>query len=102
MKICRYVLTISLVGKDNLTLREYSRPIGLYFDQSLPVSVRVGKAVDIVGKAGNPKSISGGYVHTTPTLLSSGERAELALDEYEALSSVLEGFVILREKSNVC
>ncbi|XP_024223707.1 26S proteasome non-ATPase regulatory subunit 2-like [Bombus vosnesenskii] len=69
--------------------------------QSLPVSVRVGKAVDIVGKAGNPKSISGGYVHTTPTLLSSGERAELALDEYEALSSVLEGFVILREKSNV-
>lgn len=72
-----------------------------YFDQSLPVSVRVGQTVDIVGKAGNPKSISGGYVHTTPTLLSSGERAELALDEYEALSSVLEGFVILREKSNV-
>ncbi|KAF3421321.1 hypothetical protein E2986_10349 [Frieseomelitta varia] len=69
--------------------------------QSLPVSVRVGQTVDIVGKAGNPKSISGGYVHTTPTLLSSGERAELALDEYEALSSVLEGFVILRQKSNV-
>ncbi|XP_015433041.1 PREDICTED: 26S proteasome non-ATPase regulatory subunit 2-like [Dufourea novaeangliae] len=68
--------------------------------QSLPVSVRVGHWVDIVGKAGNPKSISGGYVHTTPTLLSSGERAELALDEYEAVSSVLEGFVILREKPN--
>ncbi|XP_076245977.1 26S proteasome non-ATPase regulatory subunit 2 [Calliopsis andreniformis] len=66
--------------------------------QSLPVSVRVGQAVDIVGKAGNPKFISGGYVHTTPTLLSPGERAELALDEYEAVSSVLEGFVILREK----
>ncbi|CAK9806013.1 26S proteasome non-ATPase regulatory subunit 2 [Anthophora quadrimaculata] len=68
--------------------------------QSLPVPVRVGIAVDIVGKAGNPKSISGGYVHTTPTLLSYGERAELALDEYDALSSVLEGFVILREKLN--
>lgn len=71
------------------------------FDQSLPVSVRVGQAVNIVGKAGNPRLISGGYVHTTPTLLSSGERAELALDEYEALSSVLEGFVILREKLSV-
>ncbi|XP_053979023.1 26S proteasome non-ATPase regulatory subunit 2-like [Hylaeus volcanicus] len=68
--------------------------------QSLPVSVRVGQTVDIVGKAGNPKSISGGYVHTTPTLLSSGERAELALDEYEPISNVLEGFVILREKLN--
>lgn len=70
------------------------------FDQTLPVSVRVGQAVDIVGKAGNPKSISAGYVHTTPTLLSSGERAELALDEYEPLSCILEGFVILREKLN--
>ncbi|XP_076667953.1 26S proteasome non-ATPase regulatory subunit 2 [Andrena cerasifolii] len=67
--------------------------------QSLPVSVRVGKSVDVVGKAGNPKSISGGYVHTTPTLLTSGERAELALDEYEPVSSVLEGFVILRERA---
>ncbi|XP_017799271.1 PREDICTED: 26S proteasome non-ATPase regulatory subunit 2-like [Habropoda laboriosa] len=68
--------------------------------QSLPVPVRVGHAVDVVGKAGNPKSISGGYVHTTPTLLSYGEKAELALDEYDSLSSVLEGFVILREKLN--
>ncbi|KAI4491213.1 hypothetical protein M0802_010309 [Mischocyttarus mexicanus] len=65
----------------------------------LPVSVRIGQAVDIVGKAGNPKSIAGGNVHTTPTLLTHNERAELLLDEYESLSSVLEGFVILREKS---
>lgn len=63
------------------------------------MSVRVGKSVDVVGKAGNPKSISGGYVHTTPTLLTSGERAELALDEYEPVSSALEGFVILRERA---
>lgn len=65
----------------------------------LPVSVIVGQAVDIVGKAGNPKSIAGGNVHTTPTLLTHNERAELLLDEYEPLSSVLEGFVILREKT---
>ncbi|KAK2587152.1 hypothetical protein KPH14_002910 [Odynerus spinipes] len=67
--------------------------------KTLPVSVRVGQSVDIVGKAGNPKSIAGGNVHTTPALLTHNERAELVLDEYEPLSSVLEGFVILREKS---
>ncbi|XP_076280406.1 26S proteasome non-ATPase regulatory subunit 2 [Lasioglossum baleicum] len=70
--------------------------------QSLPVPVRVGKAVDTVGKAGNPKSIAGGYVHTTPALLYLNERAELASDEYETVSSVLEGFVILRKKSVLC
>ncbi|XP_076221243.1 26S proteasome non-ATPase regulatory subunit 2 [Nomia melanderi] len=67
--------------------------------QVLPVLVRVGKAVDIVGKTGNPKSIAGGYTHTTPALLFPNERAELASDEYEAVTSVLEGFVILRKKS---
>ncbi|XP_033328945.2 26S proteasome non-ATPase regulatory subunit 2 [Megalopta genalis] len=67
--------------------------------QSLPVPVRVGKAVDTVGKAGNPKSIAGGYVHTTPALLYVNERAELASDEYEAVSSMMEGFVILRKKA---
>ncbi|KAF7383393.1 hypothetical protein HZH66_012743 [Vespula vulgaris] len=61
--------------------------------KTLPVSVRVGQAVDIVGKAGNPKSIAAGNVHTTPTLLTHNERAELLLDEYEPLSSMLEGNV---------
>ena len=66
--------------------------------QTLPVSVRVGQAVDVIGKVGNPKSIAGGHVHTTPVLMSIGEKAELVADQYEPLSSVLEGFVILREK----
>lgn len=66
--------------------------------QSLPVSVRVGQSVDVVGKAGNPKSIVGGHVQTTPVLMCAGEKAELVSDQYEALSSVLESFVILREK----
>jgi len=51
-----------------------------------------------VGKAGNPKSIVGGHVQTTPVLLCAGEKAELVSDQYEPLTSVLEGFVILREK----
>jgi len=66
--------------------------------QNLPVSVRIGQNVDVVGKAGNPKSIVGGHVQTTPVLLCTGEKAELVSDQYEPLSSVLEGFVILREK----
>jgi len=74
------------------------------FDEDLKpltVNVRVGQAVDVVGQAGKPKTITGFQTHTTPVLLGAGERAELATDEYVALSSVLEGFVILRKKPDV-
>lgn len=62
----------------------------------LPVSVRVGQAVDVVGQAGRPKTITGFQTHTTPVLLSAGDRAELATDKYIPLTSVLEGVVILK------
>lgn len=62
----------------------------------LPVSVRVGEAVDIVGQAGRPKTITGFQTHTTPVLLSVGERAELATDKYIPVSPILEGVVILK------
>jgi 26S proteasome regulatory subunit N1 len=44
----------------------------------LVVSVRVGQAVDTVGQAGRPKTITGFQTHSTPVLLACGERAELA------------------------
>ncbi|GAV08369.1 hypothetical protein RvY_18076 [Ramazzottius varieornatus] len=72
------------------------------FDEDLkPItaSVRVGTAVDIVGQAGRPKAITGFQTHTTPVLLNYGERAELATDDYVPLTSVLEGFVVLRKRS---
>ena len=47
-------------------------------------------------QAGRPKAITGFQTHTTPVLLSVGERAELASQKYLPLSSVLEGTVILR------
>ncbi len=47
----------------------------------LQVQVRVGKAVDTVGQAGKPKTITGFQTHTTPVLLGHGERAELATEE---------------------
>ena len=36
----------------------------------LPVSVRVGQAVDVVGQAGRPKTITGFATHSTPVLLA--------------------------------
>eukprot|EP00124_Ichthyophonus_hoferi_P001063 Ihof_evm3s49 gene=Ihof_evmTU3s49 len=54
------------------------------FDEDLnplQVSVRVGQAVDVVGQAGKPKTITGFQTHTTPVLLAYGERAELATEE---------------------
>eukprot|EP00918_Siedleckia_nematoides_P046027 GHVU01100887.1.p1 GENE.GHVU01100887.1~~GHVU01100887.1.p1 ORF type:complete len:874 (-),score=98.80 GHVU01100887.1:308-2821(-) len=65
--------------------------------QPLPVSIRVGQAVDVVGQAGKPKTITGFQTHTTPVLLAYGERAELATDQYLAVSPLLEGFVILKK-----
>jgi len=65
--------------------------------KALPVSVRVGQAVDTVGQAGRPKTITGFQTHTTPVLLAAGERAELATDEFLPLTSQLEGVVILKK-----
>jgi len=66
----------------------------------LPVSVRVGQAVDTIGQAGRPKTITGFQTHTTPVLLGFGDRAELATEDYIPVTSVLEGFVILKPNPN--
>merc|ERR1712025_537578 len=65
--------------------------------RALPVSVRVGQAVNVVGQAGKPKTITGFQTHTTPVLLAHGERAELATEEYIPVTSIMEGFVILKK-----
>lgn len=71
------------------------------FDEELkplPVTVRVGQAVDVVGQAGRPKTITGFQTHTTPVLLSYGERAEMATEEYLPVTNLpLEGFVLLKK-----
>uniref|UniRef100_A0A0D3A3S5 26S proteasome non-ATPase regulatory subunit 2 homolog n=1 Tax=Brassica oleracea var. oleracea TaxID=109376 RepID=A0A0D3A3S5_BRAOL len=65
--------------------------------KTISVPVRVGQAVDVVGQAGRPKTITGFQTHSTPVLLAAGERAELATDKYIPLSPILEGFIILKE-----
>lgn len=62
----------------------------------VPVTARVGLAVETVGQAGKPKRITGFQTHTTPVLLAVTERAELGTDEYLPVSRILEGMVILK------
>jgi 26S proteasome regulatory subunit N1 len=83
--------------------------------KELPVTVRVGqvrsnmpesraythavhvprKAVDVVGQAGKPRTISGFQTHQTPVRMGTTERAELGTEQYIPFAAVLEGFVIL-------
>ncbi|KCV72142.1 hypothetical protein H696_01546 [Fonticula alba] len=63
----------------------------------LEVPVRVGQAVDTVAQAGRPKAIAGFQTHKTPVLVASGERAELASEEYIPVSSLLEGIILLKK-----
>ncbi|KAK0552854.1 proteasome regulatory particle base subunit [Tilletia horrida] len=83
-----YYLTTAMYPRFLITLDESLEP--------LPVSVRVGKAVDVVGQAGKPKTISGFQTHTSPVRLGTYDRAELATEEYLSYAPVLEGFVLLR------
>uniref|UniRef100_A0A7N8WW99 26S proteasome non-ATPase regulatory subunit 2 n=1 Tax=Mastacembelus armatus TaxID=205130 RepID=A0A7N8WW99_9TELE len=87
-----YGLVAAMQPRMLVTFDEELRP--------LPISVRVGQAVDVVGQAGKPKAITGFQTHTTPVLLAHGERAELATEEYLPVTPILEGFVILRKNPN--
>jgi len=65
--------------------------------EPIQTQVRVGQAVDTVGQAGRPKTITGFQTHDTPVLLGHSERAELGSEEFLAETSILENFVILRK-----
>lgn len=84
-----YYLTPAIRPRMLVTVDENLEPI--------KVNVRVGQAVDTVGAAGKPKTITGWVTHSTPVLLGFGERAELETDEYLAYASSMEGVVILKK-----
>lgn len=63
----------------------------------LSTTVRVGQAVDTVGQAGRPKSITGFQTHSTPVLLAAGERSEMATEQYLTLAASMEGVVVLEK-----
>jgi 26S proteasome regulatory subunit N1 len=89
-----YYLVTAMHPRFLITLDEELKP--------LTVNVRVGQAVDVVGQAGRPKTITGWQTQSTPVLLAYGERAELEDEQYISLSSTLEGLVILRKVSAIC
>lgn len=68
-----HALTIAMHPRMLIALDEDLQPVS--------TTVRVGQAVDVVGQAGKPKTITGFQTHTTPVLLAHGERAELASEE---------------------
>jgi len=82
-----FLLTPAMYPRFLMTFGEDGKPI--------ETSVRVGQAVNIVGQAGKPKSISGFQTHVTPVRLGNTERAELASEEFIPYAHVLEGLVIL-------
>ncbi|PIS52793.1 hypothetical protein CJI97_002444 [Candidozyma auris] len=85
-----YYLTPAIKPRMLVTVDENLNPI--------KVNVRVGQAVDVVGQAGKPKTITGWVTQATPVLLSYGERAELEnTEEWISLSHTLEGIVILKK-----
>lgn len=84
-----YFLAMSAQPRWLVTLDEELNP--------LKVNVRVGQAVDVVGQAGKPKTITGWQTQSTPVLLGYGERAELEDEQYLSLASTLEGVVILKK-----
>lgn len=84
-----YFLVLAMQPRMLLTVDSNLKPVS--------VPVRVGQAVDVVGQAGRPKTITGFQTHSTPVLLSVGDRAELATEKYIPLSPILEGFIILKD-----
>ncbi|XP_044503158.1 26S proteasome non-ATPase regulatory subunit 2 homolog A-like [Mangifera indica] len=84
-----YFLVLAMQPRMLMTVDENLKP--------LSVPARVGQAVDVVGQAGRPKTITGFQTHSTPVLLAAGDRAELATEKYIPLSPILEGYVILKE-----
>ncbi|KAI4205729.1 MAG: hypothetical protein LQ350_000226 [Teloschistes chrysophthalmus] len=84
-----YFIVTAMHPRFLVTLDEELKP--------LQVNVRVGQAVDVVGQAGRPKTITGWQTQNTPVLLAHGERAELEDEQYISLASNLEGLVILRK-----
>ncbi|WVN89474.1 uncharacterized protein L203_104698 [Cryptococcus depauperatus CBS 7841] len=65
--------------------------------EEIPVTVRVGQAVNTVAQAGTRHGISGFQTHQSPVRIGTMERAELGTNEFFPYQSVLEGLVILKK-----
>ncbi len=85
-----YSLALAMKPKFVMTVDENLKP--------KDVQLMVGQAVDIVGQTGNPRTISGFQIHTSPAIINSGERCEINGEDFVPYSDVMEGVVIVKEK----
>jgi len=79
-----YSLVLAMKPRMLITLDEHLK--------SIKLNVRVGQALDVVGQAGKPKSITGFQTHETPVLLGYKDRAEFASEDYLSYTPKLERF----------
>lgn len=84
-----YYLVLSMYPRMLVTLNEKL--------ENTKVSDKVGQAVDTVGAAGKPKTITGFQIHDTPVLIGHGERSEFATEEFLSYNNMMENFVIIRK-----
>ncbi len=85
-----YSLALAMKPKFVMTVDENLKP--------KDVQLMIGQAVDIVGQTGNPRTISGFQIHTSPAVINTGERCEINGEDFIPYSDVLEGIVIVKEK----
>ena len=85
-----YSLALAMKPKLVMTVDENLKP--------KEVQLMIGQAVDIVGQTGNPRTISGFQIHTSPAVINTGERCEINGEDFIPYSDVLEGTVIVKEK----
>ena len=85
-----YSLALAMKPKLVMTVDENLKP--------KDVQLMIGQAVDIVGQTGNPRTISGFQIHTSPAVINTGERCEINGEDFIPYSDVLEGIVIVKEK----
>ena len=85
-----YSLALAMKPKMIMTVDENLKP--------KDVQLMIGQAIDIVGQTGNPRTISGFQIHTSPAIINTGERCEINGEDFVPYSDVLEGIVIVKEK----
>ena len=84
-----YSLALGMKPKLVMTVDEKLKP--------KDVQLMIGQAIDIVGQTGNPRTISGFQIHTSPAVINTGERCEINGEDFISYSDVLEGIVIVKE-----
>ncbi|KAH7821067.1 putative proteasome 26S subunit [Monocercomonoides exilis] len=74
---------MTVVGDDNM---------------SKEVSLRIGQATDVAGLPGKPNVVTGFQTMTSPVVLQAGQRIEITDLEWEPISDICEGVVVVKKR----